>query len=214
MTKKKNRCKRQPGIVLDDMKFITHKEANLTFGPDPATHDHCTIGGMLGNNSCGAHSLYPELHGTGERTSDNVHSLSILTYDGVRMEVGPTSDEEYAHIVKEGGEKGVIYQQIRALRDKYADKIREKFPNIPRRVSGYNLPELLPENGFNIARALVGSESTLVTILEAKMLLLPKPGSNCLLVLGYPDVFAAGSCCYAYIKTQTNSAGRLRPYTD
>ncbi len=91
------------------------------------------------------------------------------------MKIGPTSDEELENIIKEGGRKGQIYQQLKNLRDEYADKIREKFPNIPRRVSGYNLPSLLPEKGFNVAEAIVGSEGTCVVILEAEMKLMPEP---------------------------------------
>jgi len=182
----------QTGIVLDDMRHTTEREMGLTFGPDPATHTHCTIGGMLGNNSCGVHSVMAQFEGNGARTSDNVESLTILTYDGIKMTVGPTSDEELQRILGEGGRKAEIYRALIAFRDKYADLIREKFPDIPRRVSGYNLPDLLPENGFNVARAIVGSESTLVTILEAKLKLLKNPASRTLIALGYPDVFAAG----------------------
>lgn len=182
----------QSGIVLDDMRNYTQREANLTFGPDPATHSHCAIGGMLGNNSCGIHSVMAQNEGYGARTSDNTESMKILTYDGVEMEVGPTSEDELERIISEGGRKGEIYERLRDLRDKYAEEIREKFPDIPRRVSGYNLDELLPENGFNVARALVGSEGTCVTILEATMKLLDEPDARSLLVLGYSDVYEAG----------------------
>src|SRR5438132_12890165 len=99
----------QPGIVLDEMRHTTEKQAGLTFGPDPATHDHCTIGGMLGNNSCGVHSVMAEFYGPGSRMSDNVHRIEILTYDGLRMWVGPTTDEELASIVAAGGRRGDIY---------------------------------------------------------------------------------------------------------
>ena len=182
----------QPGIVLDEMRIATERRCGLTFGPDPATHNHCTIGGMLGNNSCGVHSVMSAFYGYGARTSDNTESLTILTYDGLKMKVGATSDEEYERILTAGGRKAEIYKALRALRDKYADLIREKFPDIPRRVSGYNLPELLPENGFNVARALVGSECTCVTILEAEMKLVTSPASRSLVVIGYPDIFHAG----------------------
>jgi FAD/FMN-containing dehydrogenase/Fe-S oxidoreductase len=182
----------QPGIVLDEMRKATHDAAGLIFGPDPATHTHCTIGGMLGNNSCGVHSVMAAFYGYGARTSDNTESLTIVTYDGIKMKVGPTSDEEYYKIQREGGRKAEIYKNLRALRDKYADLIRGKFPNIPRRVSGYNLPDLLPENGFNVARALVGSESTCVTIVEATMKLITTPRNRSVVVLGYPDVYDAG----------------------
>ena len=190
----------QPGIVLDEMRKATQKEANLTFGPDPATHSHCAIGGMLGNDSCGIHSVMAQFYGYGARTADNTESLTILTYDGIKMKIGPTSDEEFKKIIKEGGRKAEIYQQLKDLTNKHADKIREKFPPIPRRVSGYNLPSLLPEQGFNLAEAIVGSEGTCVVILEAEMKLMPEPGARSLLVLGFPDIYAAGHACPQIMK--------------
>jgi FAD/FMN-containing dehydrogenase/Fe-S oxidoreductase len=192
----------QPGIVLDEMRHTTEREAGLTFGPDPATHDHCTLGGMLGNNSCGVHSVMAQFYGYGARTSDNTETITIVTYDGIKIKVGATSDEEYEQIQKEGGRKAEIYRRMKELRDKYADLIRKKFPKIPRRVSGYNLPALLPENGFNVAHALVGSESTLVTITEATLKLITTPKERSLLVLGYPSLPAAGYAVPEIMKHQ------------
>ncbi len=174
----------QPGTILDDLREAAERY-QLTFGPDPATHDHCTLGGMIGNNSCGTHSVMAG------KTVDNIAELDILTYDGTRMQVGKTSDEELERIIAQGGRRGEIYAKLKALRDKYADLIRERFPKIPRRVSGYNLDQLLPENGFNVAGALVGTESTCVTVLEAKARLVNSPPARTLLVLGYPDVYKA-----------------------
>src|SRR5205814_371219 len=150
----------QPGVVLDDLRART-EPLHLTFAPDPSTHNHCTLGGMIGNNSCGVHSVMAG------RTSDNVEELEILTYDGLRMRVGPTDDATFERIVAEGGRRAEIYRALWVLRDRYAELIRQRYPRIPRRVSGYNLDELLPENGSNVARALVGSEGTCVTVLEA-----------------------------------------------
>jgi FAD/FMN-containing dehydrogenase len=143
-----------PGTVLDNINK-TVLEHGLIFGPDPATHDHNTIGGMIGNNSCGIHSVLASKRGKGARTSDNLHSLKILTYDGEIMTVGKTSEAELNSIISAGGRKGEIYSELKSIRDRYADEIRKKYPHIPRRVSGYNLDELLPENGFNVARAIV-----------------------------------------------------------
>ncbi len=182
----------QPGIVLDEMRHTTEREVNLTFGPDPATHDHCTLGGMLGNNSCGIHSVMAQFRGDGARTSDNTESITVVTYDGVKMKVGATSDEELEKIIKEGGRRGEIYKKLKDFRNKYEDLIRGKFPNIPRRVSGYNLTALLPENGFNVAQVLIGSESTLVTIVQATLKLLPNPKERSLLVLGYNSLPDSG----------------------
>ncbi|MGC1467671.1 MAG: FAD-binding and (Fe-S)-binding domain-containing protein, partial [Pseudolabrys sp.] len=175
----------EPGCVLDTLRKAAERH-KLTFGPDPATHDHNTLGGMLGNNSCGVHSIMAG------RTSDNVESLEIITYDGERMTVGPTSEEELHAIVAAGGRRAEIYSALDAFRRKYGDLIRERYPKIPRRVSGYeNLDELLPENGFNVARALVGTESTCVTILRAKLNLIHSPQKRVLAILGFKDVFTA-----------------------
>src|ERR1044071_871033 len=179
------RARVQPGLVLDDLRNAA-EEHHLTFGPDPSTHNHCTLGGMIGNNSCGVHSVMAG------KTDDNVEELEILTYDGLRMRVGKTDDTELARIIREGGRRGEIYGKLKELREKYADLIRQRFPDIPRRVSGYNLPWLLPEHGFHIARALVGSECTCVTVLEATVRLVSSPPVRSLLVLGYPDVYSAG----------------------
>lgn len=184
-------AKVEPGIVLDHFRLPLQKEHQLTFGPDPATHDHCTIGGMLGNNSCGVHSVMAAFAGNGARTSDNVERLTALTYDGLQLDVGPTSEEDLEKIISEEGRKGSIYRKLKELRDKYSDLIRERFPKIPRRVSGYDLSMLLPENGFNVAAALVGTEGTCVTILDATLKLIHHPKVRTLVVLGYPDIYTA-----------------------
>jgi FAD/FMN-containing dehydrogenase/Fe-S oxidoreductase len=179
------RARVQPGLVLDDLRNAAERY-HLTFAPDPSTHDHCTLGGMIGNNSCGVHSVM------GGETSANVQELEILTYDGLRLRVGKTGDDELARIIDEGGRRGDIYARLKSLRDRYADQIRARFPNIPRRVSGYDLPMLLPENGFDVAKALVGSECTCAIVLEATVRLVYSPPVRSLLVLGYEDVYHAG----------------------
>ena len=174
----------QPGVVLDDLRSAAEAHG-LTFGPDPATHDRCTLGGMLGNDSCGAHSIMAG------RTSDNVESLDVLTYDGLRLTVGRTAESELAGICAEGGPRGEIYRSLRSLRDRNAALIRERYPRLPRLVSGYPLAALLPESGFDVARSLVGTEGTCVTILEATVRLIPSPPGRALLALGFPDIFEA-----------------------
>ncbi|MGY1986064.1 FAD-binding and (Fe-S)-binding domain-containing protein [Blastococcus sp. SYSU DS0669] len=178
-------CVVEPGMVLDhlDAELAEH---GLTWGPQPATHWACTVGGMLGNNACGASA---QVYG---KAVDRVSRLEVLLADGTRMWVGPTSDEEYAEILRAGGRPAVVHRGLRELRDRYLAEIRTGFPRIPRRVSGYNLDALLPENGFDVARALVGSEGTLVTLLQAELQLSELPRARQLAVLGYPDVVAAG----------------------
>ena len=175
----------QPGIINDSLRHAAEKH-RLTFGPDPATHNRCTIGGNIGNNSCGIHSVAMG------KTSENIEELEILTYEGDQMRVGRTSEEELEEIIRGGGRRGALYARLKTLRDRYADEIREKYPRIPRRVSGYNLDKLLPEAGFHVAQALVGSECTLVTVLAAKTRLVHSPPFRTLLVIGYEDIFHAG----------------------
>jgi len=185
----------QPGVVLDHLR----KRANqfdLTFGPDPSTHEYCNLGGMIGNNSCGVHSMMAG------RTVDNVLELEILTYDGLRMNVAATPETELAQIMDQGGRRSEIYSRLRALRDQYAELIRWRYPKIPRRVSGYSLDELLPENGFHVARSLVGCEGTCVIVLSAKVRLVDWPRKRTTLVLGYPDVYAAADHVPEVCKSQ------------
>jgi len=174
----------EPGIVLDRLREAAELH-HLTYAPDPATHSRCTLGGMIGNNSCGVHGLL------GGKTVDNVQSLDIVLYEGTRMVVGPTSAGQLAAMIHAGGRVGQIYAALAALRDRYADLIRKKFPRIPRRVAGYNLDELLPENGFHLARALVGSEGTCANIVSATLNLTASPPFRALTVLAFPDAFLA-----------------------
>jgi FAD/FMN-containing dehydrogenase/Fe-S oxidoreductase len=183
----------EPGLILDDLRTAAERH-KLTFGPDPATHNRCTLGGMIGNNSCGVHSIMSG------RTSDNIEELEVLTYDGLRLRVGKTSDEDLRRIIAAGGRQGEIYARLDSLRHRYADLIRARYPDIPRRVSGYNLDELLPEKGFNVARALVGTECTCVLVLQATTRLIYSPPVRALLVIGFPDIFIAADCVPELLK--------------
>ena len=180
----------QPGVTLDDLRHAANAHG-LTFGPDPGTHRWCTLGGMIGNNSCGVHSVLSDFYGPGPTTAHNIESLDVITYRGLRLRAGATTDDEYRRIVDEGGPAADLYRRLKAFQERYADLIRRDFPDIPRRVSGYNLPALLPENGFHVGRALVGSESTLVFVLEATTHLVRYFPHCVLVVVGYPDIFAA-----------------------
>ena len=179
-----------PGTTCDELRNAAMKASNnlLNWGPDPATHDHCCFGGMIGNNSCGAHA---QMSG---KVDNNIEELDVLLYDGTRMTVGWMNDEELQQQMAKGGRVGTIYRFLKSLRERYADLIQQKYPPIPRRVSGYNLDQLIPNKDtgrFNIARALVGSESTLVTILQAKCRLIDAKAERVILMMGYPDVYEA-----------------------
>jgi FAD/FMN-containing dehydrogenase/Fe-S oxidoreductase len=174
----------QPGLVLDRLRDAAELH-QLTYAPDPATHSRCTLGGMIGNNSCGVHGLL------GGKVVDNIELLDIVLYDGTRMTVGATTPAELEAFIRAGGRTGEIYSGLARLRDRYADLVRQKFPRIPRRVSGYNLDELLPESGFHVARALVGSEGTCANIVSATLNLTASPPCRVLTLLAFPDVFLA-----------------------
>ncbi|MCO5087789.1 MAG: FAD-binding protein [Methylobacteriaceae bacterium] len=190
----KKRATVEPGCILDVLRSRAEQHG-LTFGPDPATHDHNTLGGMLGNNSCGVHSVMSG------RTSDYVHSMEVVTGSGLRLTVGPTSDQEFAAILAAGGERADLYRALDVFRSRYRDLILARYPKIPRRVSGYeNLDDLFPENGFNVARALVGTEGTCVTILNATVDLIDSPQARVLAILGFDDVFAAADAVPAVLE--------------
>jgi FAD/FMN-containing dehydrogenase/Fe-S oxidoreductase len=185
-------CVVEPGIVLDRLNAELAPR-NVRFGPEPATHMNCTLGGMIGNNSCGA---------TAQRTGkvvDNIAAMEVLLYDGTRFWCGPTSDDEYAHIERRGDRRAEIYRRLRRLGEAHAEEIRARYPAIPRRVSGYNLDSLLPQYGFDIAGLLVGSESTLVTVLRARLKLVPVLPERSLVVLGYPAIDQAADAVPAIL---------------
>ncbi|HSG75415.1 MAG TPA: FAD-binding and (Fe-S)-binding domain-containing protein [Burkholderiales bacterium] len=175
----------EPGVVCDSLSAAAAGHG-LVFGPDPATHSRCTLGGMIGNNSCGAHSVMAG------KTVENIEALEVATYDGARFWCGPTDEAAFDRILSKNDRQAEIYRGLKLLADRYAERIRAGFPTIKRRVSGYNLDQLLPENGFNVARALVGSEGTCALTLQARATLVENPRHRLLLVQGYTDVFAAG----------------------
>ncbi|MFF0476422.1 FAD-binding and (Fe-S)-binding domain-containing protein [Streptomyces sp. NPDC004284] len=186
-------CVVEPGIVLDELnrRLAPYK---LRFGPEPSTHSHCSLGGMIGNNSCGASA---QAYG---KTADNVRRLEVLTYGGTRFWAGRTDRAEFARITAEGGARARLYQDLKDIVGRSLAEIREGYPKIPRRVSGYNLDALLPENGFDVARALVGSEGTLVTVLRAELDLVEVQAAEALLVLGFDDIYAAADAVPALLE--------------
>ncbi|MEW2262598.1 FAD-binding and (Fe-S)-binding domain-containing protein [Streptomyces sp. NPDC047853] len=156
----------QPGLVLDRLQEAAAPHG-LRFGPDPSTHSRCTLGGMIGNNSCGSHSV---AWGT---TADSVDELTVLTARGRSLRLG----QGWA-----GAPPG-----LRELVDGELARLRTGFPDLPRRISGYALDALLPERGADVARSFCGSEGTLGVLTEAVVRLVEAPRSRALAVLGYAD---------------------------
>ncbi|WP_413799875.1 FAD-binding and (Fe-S)-binding domain-containing protein [Streptomyces iranensis] len=172
----------QPGVICDDLRTAAGAHG-LTFGPDPSTHSRCTLGGMIGNNSCGSHSV---AWGT---TADNVHELDVLTYGGERVRAAQGLHDLPARL-RDG---------IRSLAGQHLALLRTGFPELPRRISGYALDELLPEKNADLARALTGSEGTLGVVTEATVRLVEVPGARALAVLGYPDESAAAEAAHTLL---------------
>ncbi|WP_282693310.1 FAD-binding and (Fe-S)-binding domain-containing protein [Streptomyces sp. CC208A] len=194
----RRRCRVEPGIVLDDLNrsLAPHR---LQYGPRPSTHANCTLGGMIGNNACGASA---QAYG---KVVDNLHGLDVLLHDGTRLRVGPTPQPELERLRARTDRQGELYRGLAAIRDRYAPLVRERFPDIPRRVSGYNLDSLLPEHGFDVAGLLTGSESTLVTVLGAELALVPVPRHSVLLLLGYDDIAGAADHVPAVLRHEPHA---------
>ncbi|MEV4644287.1 FAD-binding and (Fe-S)-binding domain-containing protein [Saccharopolyspora sp. NPDC049357] len=174
----------EPGVVLDDLRAAAAPHG-LTFGPDPSTHSRCTLGGMIGNDACGSHSV------AWGRTSDNVVELEVVLADGTRMTVGQHTSDEIDRIIADGGERGRVFAQLRTLVDRYRAEIRLELARFPRQVSGYPLHHLLPENRFDLAKALVGTEGTCAIVVSATVRLVRTPPQRCLAVVGFPSAVAA-----------------------
>ncbi|MFF7991027.1 FAD-binding and (Fe-S)-binding domain-containing protein [Kitasatospora xanthocidica] len=171
-----------PGVVLDSLQRAAAPHG-LRFGPDPSTHSRCTIGGMIGNNACGSRAL-----GYG-RTADNVVELDFLTGTGERI------------TARKGADPGSS-PTLSALHETVGRRlsvIRTELGRFGRQVSGYSLEHLLPERGFDVAAALVGTEGTLGVLLGATVRLVPAPVATALAVLGYPDMAAAADAVPALL---------------
>ncbi|WP_240746820.1 FAD-binding and (Fe-S)-binding domain-containing protein [Cryptosporangium phraense] len=176
----------EPGVVLDVLRRRIAPDG-LDFGPDPSTHSRCTIGGMLGNDACGSHSV---AWGT---TSDNTDALDVVLADGTRLQLGANTAEEWRQKAAAPTREGRLYADLGAIVDPNLALIRTTFGQFSRQISGYPLHRLLPENGRHLARALVGTEGTCAVILGATLHLNRAPRFRALVVLGYADAVAAAA---------------------
>ena len=173
-------CRVQPGLVQDELNAYV-RSMGLQFGPDTSTSNRATIGGMIGNNSAGAHSL------TYGKTLDHVIELTVLLSDGSEVVLKELSSDALEGKSQADSLEGRVHREVARLAQEHRSEILARYPKIMRRVSGYNLDEFIKPQPFNLSRILVGSEGTLGTVVEAKMRLVPKPKWTALDVVHFDD---------------------------
>ena len=184
----------QPGLVQDELNAHV-RPLGLLFGPDTSTSNRATLGGMLGNNSGGSHSIAYGL------TVEHVIELTALLADGTRVVFGTVTADEFAAKCRLDGAEGRIYRELSAIRHEFADEIRARYPKHWRRVAGYNLNEAIKDFPLNVARVVVGSEGTLLTVLEAKVRLVRRPKTTALDVIHYRDMQEALESSQSILET-------------
>ena len=164
-------CRVEPGVIQDELNAHV-RPMGLLFGPDTSTSNRATLGGMSGNNSAGSHSI---AYG---KTIDHVLELTCLLADGSEVTLRDLTPAELEAKCRADGLEGQIYREVRRLVDQHADEIRARYPKLMRRVSGYNLDEFVKPQPFGLHRLAVGSEGTLVAVVEMKMRLVRRPSSR------------------------------------
>ncbi|MCI0546694.1 MAG: FAD-binding oxidoreductase, partial [Candidatus Rokubacteria bacterium] len=184
----------QPGLVQDNLNAHV-RPRGLLFGPDTSTSSRATLGGMIGNNSGGSHSIAYGL------TVEHVIELHAILADGSRAVFGEVSPEAFRAKMRAPGLEGQIYREIARIRDGYAEEIRARYPRYWRRVAGYNLDELVKDRPLNVARLVVGSEGTLLTVVEAKVRLVRRPRKTALDVLHFRDIQESLEASQAILET-------------
>ena len=175
----------EPGVVLTHL-LAAAKPHQLAFGADPSSASRATLGGMIANNACGAHSV---AWGT---TADNVRALEVLLADGTRTTF--TSHGDRQALTALPGAEGELHRHLTGFVDANETVIRRRFGQFTRQISGYALHELLPEHGYNVAALLCGSEGGFAATLRATVALTPLPAARVLCVLGFGDSIASAEC--------------------
>ncbi|MFM8595229.1 MAG: FAD-binding oxidoreductase, partial [Chloroflexota bacterium] len=189
----------EPGISIDQLNKLL-KPNGVMFGPDPSSGNRATVGGVVGNNATGAHSI---LYGM---TSDNVRAAKVLLYDGSVVELTPGTPAQLAERAKHGDALGTLLGQLLAFRDKYADLIRRDFPPHWRRATGYSLDQLIkPDDAFNPARLVVASEGTLGTLLNVTLDLHPTPKKTGLMMLQFADLVRSMEATPAILESEPSA---------
>jgi FAD/FMN-containing dehydrogenase/Fe-S oxidoreductase len=185
----------QPGLVQDELNHHV-RPLGLLFGPDTSTSNRATIGGMLGNNSGGAHSIAYGL------TIDHAIEVTAILADGSRAVFGEIGPDAFEAKTRAPGLEGQIYREVARIRDQYRGEIVRRYPKHWRRVCGYNLDELVKDRPLNMARLIVGSEGTFLTVVEAQVRLVRRPARTALDVIHYRDIQEALESSQAILETK------------
>ncbi len=188
----------QPGVVLDELNAHL-KPMGLLFAPDVSPSNRANVGGMIGNNSCGSHSI---IYG---KTIDHVLELNVVLSDGTETVFKPVGDREYGEKSGMGGLEGRIYREIRRIAHENRDEIEARYPSIMRRVGGYNLDEFVDEGPFDPCKMIVGSEGTLVAVTEARVNLVPLPSHTGLNICHFSDLIESMEATVEILKTDPSA---------
>ncbi len=188
----------QPGVVLDELNARL-KPLGLLFAPDVSPSNRANIGGMIGNNSCGSHSI---LYG---KTIDHVQTLDVVLSDGTSTEFGPVGEREYGEKAALEGMEGRIYREIRRIAHENRDEVAARYPKIMRRVGGYNLDEFTGEGIFDLCKMIVGSEGTLAAVTEARVNLVPLPAHTGLAICHFSDLIESMEATVEILKTDPSA---------
>lgn len=179
-----HRVRAQPGLVLDRLNAKL-RGSGFHFGPDVSTSSRATLGGMIGNNSCGSHSI---VYG---KTCDHVRELKVLLADGTECRFSDLSSDEWDHKTTLNSVEGRLYRTVDRIVRKHQDEIRSRYPKIMRHVGGYSLDSIVPGRGNNLSRLMLGSEGTLATCTEVVVNLVPAPKQKALIAVHFPELSAA-----------------------
>ena len=185
----------QPGLVLDELNAYLQPHG-LIFAPDVSTSSRANIGGMIGNNSCGAHSI---IYG---KTIDHVQELKVILADGSSTVFGPVDEDEYLRRAARDDLEGQIYREIRRIALEREEQIRAGFPQVMRRVSGYNLDEFITAAPFDLSKMVVGSEGTLCAVVAARLNLVELPAHKGLVAVHFHDLVESVEANLVVLETE------------
>ena len=192
----------QPGVTIDDLNRQL-RSSGLFFTSDPSTSSRANIGGAIGNNSCGAHSI---VYG---KTVDHVKEMNVVLSDGTQTSFQQLSIESLESKRRSQSLEGQIYRQINEIAVNASDEVDKRFPKILRRVGGYNLDLIQNKHALNLAKLAVGSEGTLIAVTAAKLNIEPIPKFKGLSIFHFTDITSAMEATAAILEEQPDAVEHI-----